>query len=51
MAIRGHYDNDKYMWAIIIRRFCDRIGSTWRGEKGFLVYSKLCDGPWFGILH
>jgi hypothetical protein len=23
MAIRGHYDNDRYMWAIIIRRFYD----------------------------
>jgi hypothetical protein len=22
-AIRGHYDDDRYMWAIIIRRFCD----------------------------
>jgi hypothetical protein len=20
---RGHYDDDGYMWAIIIRRFCD----------------------------
>jgi hypothetical protein len=28
MAVRGHYDNDMYVWAIIIRRFCDtsRIG-------------------------
>jgi hypothetical protein len=23
-AVRGHYDDDRYMWAIIIRRFCDR---------------------------
>jgi hypothetical protein len=23
MAVRGHYDNGRYMWAIIIRRFCD----------------------------
>jgi hypothetical protein len=22
-AVRGHYDDDRYMWAIIIRRFCD----------------------------
>jgi hypothetical protein len=22
-AIRGHYGNDGYLWAIIIRRFCD----------------------------
>jgi hypothetical protein len=22
-AIRGHYDNDRYMWAIKIRRFYD----------------------------
>jgi hypothetical protein len=21
--VRGHYDDDRYMWAIIIRRFCD----------------------------
>jgi hypothetical protein len=21
-AVRGHYDDDGYMWAIIIRRFC-----------------------------
>jgi hypothetical protein len=20
-AVRGHYDDDRYMWAIIIRRF------------------------------
>jgi hypothetical protein len=23
-AVRGHYDDDRYMWTIIIRRFCDR---------------------------
>jgi hypothetical protein len=23
-AVRDHYDNDRYMWAIIIRRFYDR---------------------------
>jgi hypothetical protein len=22
-AVRGHYDNDRYIWAIIIRIFCD----------------------------
>jgi hypothetical protein len=22
-AVRGHYGNDGYLWAIIIRRFCD----------------------------
>jgi hypothetical protein len=22
-AVRGHYDDDRYMWAIIIRRFYD----------------------------
>jgi hypothetical protein len=22
-AVRGYYDDDSYMWAIIIRRFCD----------------------------
>jgi hypothetical protein len=22
-TVRGHYDDDRYMWAIIIRRFCD----------------------------
>jgi hypothetical protein len=25
-TVRGHYDNDRYMWAIIIRRFCDSDG-------------------------
>jgi hypothetical protein len=29
-AVRGHYDNDRYIWAIIIRRFCDR----WQKEEG-----------------
>jgi hypothetical protein len=24
-AIRGHYDDDGYMWTIIIRRFCDTV--------------------------
>jgi hypothetical protein len=23
-AVSCHYDDDRYMWAIIIRRFCDR---------------------------
>jgi hypothetical protein len=23
-VVRGHYDDDRYMWAIIIRRLCDR---------------------------
>jgi hypothetical protein len=27
-AVRGHYDNDRYMWAIIIRRFCDSFTPT-----------------------
>jgi hypothetical protein len=22
-VVRGHYDDDRYMWVIIIRRFCD----------------------------
>jgi hypothetical protein len=22
-VVRGYYDDDRYMWAIIIRRFCD----------------------------
>jgi hypothetical protein len=22
-AVKGHYDNDMYMWVIIIKRFCD----------------------------
>jgi hypothetical protein len=25
-TVIGHYDNDRYMWAIIIRRFCDSGG-------------------------
>jgi hypothetical protein len=24
-AVRGPYDDDRYMWAIIIRRFCDKL--------------------------
>jgi hypothetical protein len=24
-TVRGHYDDDRYIWAIIIRRFCDRL--------------------------
>jgi hypothetical protein len=24
-AVRGHYDDDRYMWVIIIRRFCDSM--------------------------
>jgi hypothetical protein len=23
-AVRSHYDDDRYIWAIIIRRFCDK---------------------------
>jgi hypothetical protein len=26
-AVRSHYDDDRYMWAIIIRRFCDKHGA------------------------
>jgi hypothetical protein len=22
-TVRGHYDNEVYLWAIVIRRFCD----------------------------
>jgi hypothetical protein len=29
-AVRGYYDNDGYLWAIIIRRFCD---SSWRAMR------------------
>jgi hypothetical protein len=25
-TVRGHYGNDVYLWAIIIRRFCDSRG-------------------------
>jgi hypothetical protein len=28
-AVRGHYDDDGYMWVIIIRRFCD----SWRPDE------------------
>jgi hypothetical protein len=31
-TVRGHYDDDRYMWAIIIRRFCDIALSQWRSE-------------------
>jgi hypothetical protein len=26
-TVRGHYDNEVYLWAIVIRRFCDTSGS------------------------
>jgi hypothetical protein len=25
-TVRGHYDDDRYMWSIVIRRFCDTVG-------------------------
>jgi hypothetical protein len=31
-AVRGHYDDDRYMWAIIIRRFCDMKMRVWESE-------------------
>jgi hypothetical protein len=38
IAVRGHYDDDRYMWAIIIRRFCDRLQlATVDGEAGEMV--------------
>jgi hypothetical protein len=38
-AVRGHYDNDRYMWAIIIRRFCDnrRIRDLYTRGAGVAV--------------
>jgi hypothetical protein len=33
-AIRGHYDNDRYMWAIIIRRFCDTDANNEGASSG-----------------
>jgi hypothetical protein len=24
-TVRGHYDNEVYLWAIVIRRFCDTL--------------------------
>jgi hypothetical protein len=27
-TVRGHYGNDVYLWAIIIRRFCDNDGAA-----------------------
>jgi hypothetical protein len=27
-TVRGHYGNDVYLWAIIIRRFCDNLPLT-----------------------
>jgi hypothetical protein len=36
-AVKGHYDNDRYMWAIIIRRFCDK--NLARVKKKVLAFS------------
>jgi hypothetical protein len=36
-AVRGHYDDDRYMWAIIIRRFCDTQFDETRGDEGTVV--------------
>jgi hypothetical protein len=34
-TVRGHYGNDVYLWAIIIRRFCDSTPAFWmRPWKG-----------------
>jgi hypothetical protein len=40
-AVRGHYDDDGYMWAIIIRRFCD-IGRADLWNR--VVYEFICSG-------
>jgi hypothetical protein len=29
-AVRGHYDDDRYIWVIIIRRFCDSASAARR---------------------
>jgi hypothetical protein len=33
-AVRGHYDDDGYMWAIIIRRFYDSVARLHLGRQG-----------------
>jgi hypothetical protein len=33
-VVRGHYDDDRYMWAIIIRSFCDSAGIQDLPTKG-----------------
>jgi hypothetical protein len=33
-TVRGHYSNDVYLWAIIIRRFCDSYKPTLRQVLG-----------------
>jgi hypothetical protein len=34
MAVRDYYDDDRYIWAIIIRRFCDSAGIQDLPTKG-----------------
>jgi hypothetical protein len=45
-AVRGHYDDDRYMWAIIIRRFCD----SWYQSliTGVIVVLLCKTSKWFG---
>jgi RNA binding exosome subunit len=35
-TVRGHYGNDVYLWAIIIRRFCD----TREALRGVIVLAE-----------
>jgi hypothetical protein len=32
-TVRGHYGNDVYLWAIIIRRFFDTLGDGSKWEE------------------
>jgi hypothetical protein len=37
-TVRGHYGNDVYLWAIIIRRFCDTT------PRSFFVFNTMAMG-------
>jgi hypothetical protein len=40
-VVKGHYDDDRYMWAIIIRRFCDiQLVQPWQCPPLVLKFSR-----------
>jgi hypothetical protein len=46
MAVRGHYDDDGYMWTIIIRRFCDNIEARQhKDEEGDAIHDLVLKNP------
>jgi hypothetical protein len=48
MVVRGHYDDDRYMWAIIIRRFYDTSLEFFMGKNP--VHSWMNDGGTLNVV-